>query len=453
MSKQKKAAVVTISYLTAAVIALGVTTGVYYRRARQAELVMHNGYQRAFNELVTAVEEVDAALQKSVYALSPDLTGTLCTEIFGKAMTAQMSLAALPFAAQELEQTSDFISRIGDYAFSLSRRASAGQNLTEEEKENLMRLSDNASILALNLKGMQTELQEGRLSLTELRQGAAALTGAPGSAPFAGDSIRMIEQEFPEIPTLIYDGPFSQHLVGAAPLGLEGQPELTVGEARDAAARFLGVGKGKIYPQGECAGELPCWRFASDGEEGSSVYLSVTKQGGKILSMLSSRPVGTAAVDQTAAVETAKQFLQDSGYTGMAETYHMTQRGILTVNFAYRQGEVLCYPDLIKVSVALDTGRVCGFEAGGYLASHRERDLPEALVSEEEARAMVPAALEELAHQLALIPSAGKNEILCHEFKCAAEDGRHYIIYVNAATGAQEKILILLEDASGALTL
>ena len=47
----------------------------------------------------------------------------------------------------------------------------------------------------------------------------------------------------------------------------------------------------------------------------------------------------------------------------------------------------------------------------------------------------------------------GKYEILCHEFKCEAEDGRHYIIYVNAVTGEQEKILILLEDENGALTL
>ena len=47
----------------------------------------------------------------------------------------------------------------------------------------------------------------------------------------------------------------------------------------------------------------------------------------------------------------------------------------------------------------------------------------------------------------------GKLETLCHEFKCAAPDGRHYIIYVNALTGAQHKILILLEDESGALTL
>ena len=107
----------------------------------------------------------------------------------------------------------------------------------------------------------------------------------------------------------------------------------------------------------------------------------------------------------------------------------------------------------MKVSVALDTGTVCGFEAKGYLTAHTLRQLPEVSVSAEEARSAVPETLTVLATQLALVPSEGRYETLCHEFKCTAADGRHYIIYVNAQTGAQHKILILLEDESGALTL
>ena len=131
----------------------------------------------------------------------------------------------------------------------------------------------------------------------------------------------------------------------------------------------------------------------------------------------------------------------------------MKQDGVLTVNFAFRQGDVLCYSDLVKVSVALDSGKVCGFEAKGYLMAHCPRELPAPAVTPEDARAAVPASLEVLAAQLALVPSDGKYETLCYEFKCAAADGRHSIIYADAATGAQHKILILLEDETGTLTL
>jgi len=172
-----------------------------------------------------------------------------------------------------------------------------------------------------------------------------------------------------------------------------------------------------------------------------------------VLSMLCSRPVGSAAVDPATAVGAAVQFLQANGYSDMAETYYMTHDGVLTVNFAYRQGEVLCYSDLVKVSVALDNGKICGFEARGYLTSHCLRDLTAPEVSAEEARSAVPETLTVLAEQLALVPSDGAYETLCREFKCQAGEDRHYIIYVDAQTGRQHKILILLEDASGTLTL
>ena len=107
----------------------------------------------------------------------------------------------------------------------------------------------------------------------------------------------------------------------------------------------------------------------------------MTKQGAQVLSLLASRPAGSAAVDAETAVATAKEFLAKAGYRYMAETYHMTQNGVLTVNFAYRQGEVLCYSDLVKVSVALDTGKVCGFEAKGYLTAHGPREIPAPAVS------------------------------------------------------------------------
>ena len=310
-------------------------------------------------------------------------------------------------------------------------------------------------MLSANLKALQGELQDGRLRMAELDAASHALLQTEAEAlPALGDSMRLIEREFPEVPSLIYDGPFSEHLTGQTPKALEGLPEVDAEAARDAAASFLGVPRARVWLTGECGGDLPCYGFAADDTGGGTVDIAVTKQGGKVLSMLSSRPVAGASVSDDDALAAAAEFLRArAGYAGMEPTYHMKQSGVMTVNFAYRQGDVLCYSDLVKVSVALDTGRVCGFEARGYLTAHCERDLPAPAVSEAEGRAAVPDSLEILAAQLALVPSEGRYETLCREFKCAAADGRHYIIYVNALTGVQHKILILLEDESGTLTL
>ena len=45
------------------------------------------------------------------------------------------------------------------------------------------------------------------------------------------------------------------------------------------------------------------------------------------------------------------------------------------------------------------------------------------------------------------------NEVFCHECKCENGDGSLYIVYINAETGTEEKILILLESENGTLTI
>lgn len=179
----------------------------------------------------------------------------------------------------------------------------------------------------------------------------------------------------------------------------------------------------------------------------------MSRQGGKVTELMNSRPVGEASLTAEEGVQTARTFLAEQGYGDMEPSYYINQSNILTVNFAARQGEVLCYPDLIKVAVALDNGSIVGFEADGYLMNHAQRTLEAPAVLAEEAQAVLDPALECLSHQLAIIPTGGKYEVLCHEFKCRLEDGRHYIVYVNAQTGSEEKILLLIEDESGTLTI
>ena len=45
-----------------------------------------------------------------------------------------------------------------------------------------------------------------------------------------------------------------------------------------------------------------------------------------------------------------------------------------------------------------------------------------------------------------------KEEVLCYELSGAFDD-RNYLIYVNAKTGEDEKILLLIESENGILTV
>ena len=54
--------------------------------------------------------------------------------------------------------------------------------------------------------------------------------------------------------------------------------------------------------------------------------------------------------------------------------------------------------------------------------------------------------------RLAVIPTDSYSEVLTYEFKGKIEDNT-FLIYINAKTGKEENILILLETEGGLLTI
>lgn len=64
-------------------------------------------------------------------------------------------------------------------------------------------------------------------------------------------------------------------------------------------------------------------------------------------------------------------------------------------------------------------------------------------------------SLTVLSERLALIPTSGQNEVLTYEFQTRAgegDDAQKILVYVNASTGAEEQILLLLETPEGTMT-
>lgn len=449
---KKRTTIRVMTFLSAAVIVMGVLAWTGMQKARVLELYTRANTQHAFDELVTSMSELSNALEKSVYATDPTLESTLCTQIMARAMTGQMALGVLPYSSQELEQTSGFLARVGDYAGTLSRSVGDNGGYTEEETKALKSLSETASILAVNLQDMQHRMMSGELTMDEVYHAAEVLEGGEEQAPLAGEVFQTIETEFPEMPTLIYDGPFSESLTSPTARFLEGMGDVSAEEAKKAAARFLAVDEGNLTQRGECGGDIPCYCFVSY-LNGGEYTIYVTKQGGVVRSALCSRIAGEANYSVDVGLALADDFMAKLDHKEMKRSYHIVEDGVLLVNYEYVQDGVMCYPDLIKVGIALDNGMLMSYDASGYISSHYERAFAEETISRVEAQKAVPAELTVLAYQKALIPSPGGEERLCHEFTCRSDTEQKYILYVNALSGREERILILLEDENGALTI
>lgn len=135
----------------------------------------------------------------------------------------------------------------------------------------------------------------------------------------------------------------------------------------------------------------------------------------------------------------------------MKPTYYLKQGGAVTINYAYLQDNVTIYPDLIKVKIALDNGEVLGMETTGYLNNHTQRTIETPSISLEKAKASLNKKLSITSEDLAIIPTEWNTEIFCYEFKGRVDD-TDFLVYVNAHTGKEENILVIIDTPDGILT-
>ncbi|NMA67585.1 MAG: germination protein YpeB, partial [Clostridiaceae bacterium] len=261
---------------------------------------------------------------------------------------------------------------------------------------------------------------------------------------------------FSEMPTLIYDGPFSEHMQNRKALGLKGN-QVTEGQAIDNLGKFFG--KQNINNVTKVAdnknGIIDTYNFRvelANRKDHSVVEADVSMKGGHVIWYLFNRPVAEAKVNIDQAKEIGSKFLQDRGFSNMKDTYYLETNGVATINYAYTANGITYYSDLIKVKVALDNGEVVGFEAKGYYMNHTERDFEGPKISQAEARSKVIRGEEIKDSGLALIPTNYGTEILCYEFIGKLQD-KDFLIYINAYTGAEEEILLIINSEEGILTM
>ena len=57
-----------------------------------------------------------------------------------------------------------------------------------------------------------------------------------------------------------------------------------------------------------------------------------------------------------------------------------------------------------------------------------------------------------MSEGMAIIPTEWKTELVCYEFKGKVEE-REFLVYINADTGKEEDILVILDTPGGTLTV
>lgn len=434
-----------------AIVALGIFI---YRKNTEYTIATENQYNLAFYEVVDYINNVENYLAKSIVSSSAENGAKTLMHVWREANLAQAYLSQLPIATNELNATSKFLNQVSEYSYSLATKCINNEDITDEELNNLQSLYDYSTNLNATLEQLVNDMGNGNISWAELTKDTDTAL-AQQVDNLSSSSFSNLDSNFGEYEGLIYDGAYSEHIESAEKKGLIGN-EISEEEAKNIAKSIIGKERiEEINSNGLIEnGNIVVYDFSvkiKDGDNNNPMTISISKIGGHVVLMNYNRDISEEKISQEEANNIGKEFLNSRGFTNMKETYYLKQGNAVTINYAYEQDGVVAYPDLVKVKVALDNGEILGMETTGYLNNHTKRDIPQAKISESQAKENLNKNLEITGSGLAIIPTEWKTEIFCYEFKGKVND-TDFLVYINAETGAEENILVIIDTPNGVLT-
>ncbi|MEW6723925.1 MAG: germination protein YpeB [Bacillota bacterium] len=425
-----------------------------YRETQDFKYFVTINNQRSFYNLLERVQKLEVGLAKTMATNTQQGEVMMLSDIWHQAAVAVEDLGAMPVRHATLDRTHKFLNQLGDFALALQKKTLRGLPLSAEDWAKLADLHQQAGNLAVQLQKVSQEVAGGIISWGDIRRGTRRVEGQGITATGTLDTI---EKELDGVPTLLYDGPFSDHLEERSPKQMVGVA-ISDEQAKRLAQAFAARGTGdnlQATAVGEVNMKLAAYSVTlqrTGDKSGANINVDLTKQGGHPLQMIDNRAVGQPTLSLEQAVDRARKFLEDNGFSDMMVTDAAQNDGSATVTFVWKQGEVLVYPDMIKVTVGLDDGRVTAFDGRAYIMSHitRPAQMLQPELSKDEIIARLHQGFQVQHVRLAIIPTDGGGEALAWEVRGTIGENT-FIIYYNAKDASLERIFQVITTESGTL--
>lgn len=396
---------------------------------------------RAFYELTDAADDLSVLTAKAAVTADNGNRAALCAEIASRAYAAQENLSMLPVYDATLSRTERFLNQLGDYSAVQVTKAARNEAPTEAETKTAKSLNKDVTAIASALHG---------LDISDLSQ--KELKNPDTEAPGALTSLQDINAEIAKTPALIYDGPFSDHLENKKPVKLPGKA-CSEREVLQKAVRLFGKDYNyKITGKSKASAGMAVYQLALGKADKCVANADFSRNGGRLVQYTSCPDEGKAVISTEEALNHAAAFLKKADYPDLKAGYYIIDGNVLTANYTATLGDVILYPDMVKVAVDLTNGSVVGFDAKNYLEYHKERSLPRLTLTEEAAKAKLKQGINPVAVQKTLIPKSDGSEVFCYEFRSTV-NGTDYLTYINAETGREEEILVVKDGDKGTFTL
>ena len=415
---------------------------------RQKNLVQDE-YNKSMYLAVSYINNVEVDLAKLLVTSTPKMSAVTLADIWKQANLAKECLEQIPVGQNSMANASKHLTQVSDFSYTLMKQNISDIKLTEEEYEKLKHIYEDSSKLSSNMSDIYDDLNAGRIKWDELEKiGNEKLPDNDIS-----NSISEVGKTFQNYEGLIYDGAFSDHLLSSEPKFLS-QKEISEDDAKKYIEEVILNDEKieKIEFKGESNGKIELYNFDVTLDSKQKRTISITKNDCKLYLMIGDKKVKEQNISVDEAKKRGMEFLNKLGIDNMIETYYQKTENMIVINYAATQDGVILYPDLIKVKISLDDGKVYGVEAAGYIFNHTTRNNLRPSISQEKAKSILNSSLEIISSDMALIPTESNSEILTYEFK-GKIDNREFLIYINADNAREEKVLLVIDNKNGVLTM
>lgn len=415
---------------------------------RQKNLVQDE-YNKSMYLAVSYINNVEVDLAKLLVTSTPKMSAVTLADIWKQANLAKECLEQIPVGQNSMANASKYLTQVSDFSYTLMKQNISDIKLTEEEYEKLKHIYEDSSILSSKMSDIYDDLNAGRIKWDELEKiGNEKLPDNDIS-----NSISEVGKTFQNYEGLIYDGAFSDHLLSSEPKFLS-QKEISEDDAKKYIEEVILNDEKieKIEFKGESNGKIELYDFDVTLDSKQKRTISITKNDCKLYLMIGDKKVKEQNISVDEAKKRGMEFLNKLGIDNMIETYYQKTENMIVINYAATQDGVILYPDLIKVKISLDDGKVYGVEAAGYIFNHTTRNNLRPSISQEKAKSILNSSLEIISSDMALIPTESNSEILTYEFK-GKIDNREFLIYINADNAREEKVLLVIDNKNGVLTM
>jgi spore germination protein len=442
MSKMRQRVVIPILFLGLLVATVWGYT--QFQGKRQWEISAENQYQRAYQELSTHVNNMEAEMTKSLVAASFHQTIRLLTNIWREANSCQENLGQLPLTSMELSGTKKLLANVSSFCFNtMQERLLKGTDINEAEWGQIKVMRDRTRVMVKHLENLQQQFYNNSsrwLDVDRMTVGAAGMTQISNNK--VTKSFLMLEDGLKRVPDVGVEG--NNQDFEPKPTGLTGK-NVSIKEAEAIATRCVAPD----YPGAKAKferiirGGFPSYmmRISNPGKRNRDLRVSVSVKGGHVAWLLGSRDVKRSHLSLKQCRSHALTFLRRNGYGNMQVVAEESFDNVTTLTYAREQNKVLYYPEMVKLQVAQDNGEVMGCDFIPFLSFNEPNNhtVPKPKYSEERVRRLLNPHLKQPRVRLAQVLDEMYNKVLCYEV-AGTQGNDRFLIYYNASTGKEEKI-------------